>query len=158
MLLSSVFLKFQQQKPFCVMARGALERMWSATRLDGLFESTAVMQYQREVLFSQLVELIGRVVTRVDRSVLKSYEAMKHELKCQSRGHEFRSTKRRILVSGFGMSLRRPCDRWRRRFTSRTTQTCGPSSARTCPTSMPRTRAGLLRLCSNTSSKPRGTE
>ncbi len=43
MLLSSVFLKFQQQKPFCVMARGALERMLSATRLDALFESTAVL-------------------------------------------------------------------------------------------------------------------
>ncbi len=80
MLLSSVFLKFQQQKPFCVMARGALERMLSATRLDALFESTAVVQYQRELLFSQMVELIGRVVTRVDRSVLKSYEAMKQEL------------------------------------------------------------------------------
>ncbi len=43
MLLISVFLKFQQQKPFCVMARGALERMLSATRLDALFESTAVL-------------------------------------------------------------------------------------------------------------------
>ena len=80
MLLSSVFLKFQQQRPFCVMARGALERMWSATRLDALFESTAVVQYERELLFSQLVELIGRVVTRVDRSVLKSYEALKEDL------------------------------------------------------------------------------
>ena len=80
MLLSSVFMKFQQQKPFCVMARGALERMLSATRLDALFESTAVVQYQRELLFSQMVELIGRVVTRVDRSVLKSYESLKDEL------------------------------------------------------------------------------
>ncbi len=58
---------------------GALERMWSATRLDGLFGETAVVQNERELLFSQLVEWIGRVVTRVDRSVLKSYESWKDE-------------------------------------------------------------------------------
>ena len=62
------------------MARGALERMLSATRLDDLFVNTAVVQYQRTVLVSQLVEMIGRGVTRVDRSVLKSYAAMQHEL------------------------------------------------------------------------------
>ena len=59
---------------------GALERMWSATRLDALFGDSAVVQYERELLFSQLVELIGRVVTRVDGSVLKSYESLKDEL------------------------------------------------------------------------------
>jgi hypothetical protein len=79
MLLDSVFAKFQERKPFCVMARGALERMWSAARLDGLFAETAVVQYERELLFSQLVEWIGRVVTRVDRSVLKSYESLRDE-------------------------------------------------------------------------------
>ena len=81
MLLSSVFARFVDQKPFCIMARGgALERMLSATRLDALFDSMAVVQYERKLLFSQLVEWIGRVVTRVDRSVLKSCEAMQHEL------------------------------------------------------------------------------
>ena len=80
MLLSSVFEKFAKRKPICVMARGALERMLSATRLDALFGDTAVEQYTRELLFSQVVEIIGRVVTRVDRSVLKSYEAMREEL------------------------------------------------------------------------------
>ena len=76
MLLKSMFTNFVEQKPYSVMARAALERMLSATRLDELFEAHAKQQYRRELLFSQLVEVISRVVTRVDASVLKSIQAL----------------------------------------------------------------------------------
>lgn len=38
------------------------------------------MQYERELLFSQLIEVMGRVVTRVDRSVLRAVEALRDVL------------------------------------------------------------------------------
>ena len=76
MLLQGMFANFVEQKPYCVMARAALERMLSATRLDALFEAQAQQQYTRELLFSQLVEVISRVVTRVDSSVFKSIQAL----------------------------------------------------------------------------------
>lgn len=75
MLLDSVFKNFLKQKPFCVMARAALERMLSVSRRDALFREVASEQYERELLFSGLVDLIARVVTRVDRSVLKAYQS-----------------------------------------------------------------------------------
>lgn len=80
MLLDSVFKNFLDQKPFSVMARAALERMLSVSRLDALFRRVASVQYERDLLFSGLVELIARVVTRVDRSVLKSYESLREVL------------------------------------------------------------------------------
>ena len=61
MLLDSVFTRFVEQKPFSVMARAALERMLSASRLDELFRTHTGVQYERELLFSQLVEVIARV-------------------------------------------------------------------------------------------------
>lgn len=72
MLLDSVFRKFLQQKPFCVMVRAALERMLSVSRLDALFREVASVQYERDLLFSGLVDLIARAVTRVDRLVFKA--------------------------------------------------------------------------------------
>lgn len=75
MLLGPMFTNFVEEQPFAVMARAALERMLSATRLDELFRVPADVQYERELLFSQLVEVAARVVTRVDRSVLKAVQA-----------------------------------------------------------------------------------
>jgi len=76
MLKDVVFQNFLRQRPICVMVRATLERMLSAARLDELFKSVALVQYSRKLLFSQLVELMGRVVTRVNGSVLSAYEAL----------------------------------------------------------------------------------
>ena len=80
MLLNSLLTRFVEKKPFTVMARAALERMLSANRRDELFRTHASAQYERELLFSQLVEVMARVATRVDRSVLKSIPALKEVL------------------------------------------------------------------------------
>lgn len=80
MLLAPMFDNFVDRKPYCVMARASLERMLAATRLDELFRKHATVQYERELLFSQLIEVMARVVTRVDRSVLRAVEALRDVL------------------------------------------------------------------------------
>jgi IS4 transposase len=80
MLLDTVFDRFIEQKPYCVMVRAALERMLAASRLDAVFRQHATVQYERELLFSQLVEVMARVVTRVDRSVLRAVESLRDVL------------------------------------------------------------------------------
>ena len=80
MLLNSLFTKFVDKKPFSVMARAMLERMLSASRWDELFRTHASTQYERDLLLSQWVEVVARVVTRVDRSVLKAIEALRDVL------------------------------------------------------------------------------
>lgn len=80
MALGSVFEKFVERKPYCVMARAALERMLAASRLDELFRTNSTVQYERDLLFSQLVEVAALVVTRVSRSVLRAVEALRDVL------------------------------------------------------------------------------
>lgn len=80
MLLSSVFLPFIQQKPICVLARAALERLLDPKRLDALFERTAQTQYTNELLFSSLVELMSQVVLGVQPSVHAAYRAVQERL------------------------------------------------------------------------------
>lgn len=99
MLLNTLFTRFVEKKPFTVMARATLERMLSANRLDELFRTHASAQYERELLFSQLVEVMARVVTRVDRSVLKAIQAVVAELSREGLGWQqplrFRASHRR---------------------------------------------------------------
>src|SRR5579883_3099348 len=72
-MLPAVFQPFLEQAPLCVMTRLTLERLFDAKRLDELFQHTAQVQYQRELLFSQLVELMLSVVLRVHPSVHAAY-------------------------------------------------------------------------------------
>jgi IS4 transposase len=76
MLLGVMFDNFVNRKPYSVMARAALERMLAASRLDELFRAHATVQYERDLLFSQLTEVMARVVTQVDRSVLRAVQAL----------------------------------------------------------------------------------
>lgn len=80
MLLNDLLGRFLEQRPYCVMVRAALERMLSAKRLDELFDRKALEQYEKVLLFSSLVEVIARVVTRVEPSVLASYRALREVL------------------------------------------------------------------------------
>jgi IS4 transposase len=80
MLLKKLVEPFLQRRPYCVLVRGALERMLSPTRLDQIFSNHAVEQYERALLFSSLVELMAHVVTRIEPSVLASYRAFKDQL------------------------------------------------------------------------------
>src|SRR3954452_24879389 len=72
-MLPDAFQPFIEDAPFCVMTCAALESLFTGERLDELFRSTAQRQYTRELLFSQLVELMTGVVLRQQPSVLAAY-------------------------------------------------------------------------------------
>lgn len=80
MLLKKLVQPFVEQRPYCVMVRAALERMLSPSRLNQVFQDHAVRQYERELMFSSLVEVMAQVVTRIEPSVLASYRTLKNEL------------------------------------------------------------------------------
>jgi IS4 transposase len=73
-MIPAAFDPFLKEAPVCVMTRLALENLFDPARLDALFRDTAQRQYQKELLFSQLVELMNAVVLRVHPSVLAAYK------------------------------------------------------------------------------------
>src|SRR2546426_355956 len=78
--LGQVFEPFVTQRPICVMARGVLENLFNAARIDALFTRTAEEQYTRELLFSSVVDLMGQVVLGVQPSVHAAYQAQAEQL------------------------------------------------------------------------------
>jgi hypothetical protein len=72
-MIPAAFEPFVTAAPFCVMTRAALESLFQPRRLNQLFDDTAQKQYTRELLFSQLVELMTAVVLRQQPSVRAAY-------------------------------------------------------------------------------------
>lgn len=73
-MFTAAFEPFVNKAPLCVMTRLALENLFLPERLDALFRDTAQRQYEKEVLFSQVVELMMSVVLQVRPSVLAAYK------------------------------------------------------------------------------------
>lgn len=73
-MMPAAFAPFVEQAPFCVMTRLALEALFRPERLDELFRDTAERQYKKELLFSQVVELMMAVVLRVEPTVHAAYK------------------------------------------------------------------------------------
>jgi IS4 transposase len=69
MILGKAFEKFADGSPVCVMIRGSLEYALSEEFVDELFESTATKQYTRDLLFSDIVDVMASVVCQVFPSV-----------------------------------------------------------------------------------------
>ena len=80
MVLAKVLDKFAKSSPVAVMARATMERALDAPALDALFREHADSQYEKELLFSSLVDLMALVVCGVHPSVRRAYEAMREEL------------------------------------------------------------------------------
>src|SRR5580692_5947764 len=74
-MMPAAFASFVEKALLCVMSRVALESLFDAERLDRLFERTARRQYHRELLFSQVTELMLSVVLRVEDSVHSAFRA-----------------------------------------------------------------------------------
>ena len=85
MSLGKVFEPFIEQRPICVMARGVLENLFNADKIDALFARTAEVQYTRELLFSSVVDLMGQVVLGVQPSVHAAYQAQAAQLGIQTK-------------------------------------------------------------------------
>lgn len=73
-MLSPLFERFVEKSPVSVMMRGLMERVFAPTTLNELFEATARVQYTKELLFSDLVELMVPVVCGLQPSVRASYQ------------------------------------------------------------------------------------
>jgi IS4 transposase len=79
-MLPAAFTSFVRQGPVGVMARAVVERFFEPARLDELFRHTAARQYERELLFSSVVELMQSVVLGAEPSVFAAYRKRRHAL------------------------------------------------------------------------------
>jgi IS4 transposase len=79
MLLNSVFERFVQDSPVAVMVRGLLEHVLAPASVDALFEMHAQNQYTRELLFSQVVDLMGQVVCGIYPSANAAYQKQRQQ-------------------------------------------------------------------------------
>jgi hypothetical protein len=80
MAFSAVFEQFVRCSPACVMYRAVMENIFAPAELDALFRREAVAQYERELLFSTLVDLVSLVVCRISKSVHAAYVRKRQEV------------------------------------------------------------------------------
>lgn len=79
-MLPAAFTAFIERSPVGVMARAIVERFFEPERLDELFCRTAVQQYQRNLLFSSVVDLVQSVVLGAEPSVFAAFRKRRHTL------------------------------------------------------------------------------
>ncbi|NJM97472.1 MAG: IS4 family transposase [Phormidesmis sp. RL_2_1] len=79
-MINAIFEQFVEASPISVMVRAIMERIFSADKLDELFEDTAEKQYTRELLFSSVVGLMSLVVSGIHPSVNAAYKALEKQI------------------------------------------------------------------------------
>src|SRR6202522_517835 len=80
MYLGALFDRFAQKSPVTVMTRALMENALAPEALDDIFAKHAELQYERTLLFSSVVDLMGLVVCRVQPAVSSAYRAVKDTL------------------------------------------------------------------------------
>src|SRR5271156_6323643 len=73
-MFTAMQYQFVKKAPFAVMGRVILEFLLRPQRLNELFRQTAVLQYERKLLFGELTNLLSEVVLRQQPSVLAAYK------------------------------------------------------------------------------------
>jgi hypothetical protein len=73
MVFGEVFQRFVGSAPTCVMYRALMENIFAPEKLDAVFSQAAEAQYERELLFSSLVDLTSLVVCRISATVRSAY-------------------------------------------------------------------------------------
>jgi hypothetical protein len=73
MVLTEIFERFVQESPICVMQRAVLENVFSADALNAIFHGAAEVQYERELLFSTVVDVASLAVCRIAPSIRAAY-------------------------------------------------------------------------------------
>jgi len=68
------------ESPISVMSRGLMEGVLAPEALDRIFEANAQVEYTRELLFSDLVNLMSLVVCGIYPSVNAAYRARAQQL------------------------------------------------------------------------------
>jgi hypothetical protein len=74
-MLCPIFERFSEASPITVMLRVTLERIFSAEKLDELFEAKREKQYTQELLFSTVVAIMSLVVCNIRPSISAAYKA-----------------------------------------------------------------------------------
>jgi hypothetical protein len=80
MSLESLIDRFARQAPVATMVRGLMANILSAQELDAIFRDAATRQYEGDLLFSSVIELLGLVVTKTQKSVHAAYQTHREEL------------------------------------------------------------------------------
>ena len=80
MIYQEAFELFSKESPVTVMMRATMENVFSARRLDRLFGDTAIRQYEDELLFSTVADLMGLAVTKVRPSIHAAYQHRKERV------------------------------------------------------------------------------
>lgn len=79
-ILNELFEKFVKAHPVAVMARALMERALEPKAVDALFRTHAKRQYEKELLFSTLVDVMALVVVGKHPSVRQAYAAMREQI------------------------------------------------------------------------------
>jgi len=79
-ILPSIFIPFVEKSPLSVMSRGMIERMLNPEQLNKWFDSTAKVQYTKDLLFSTLFDIMSLVVFGSYPSVHAAYQASKEDI------------------------------------------------------------------------------
>ena len=80
MVVREIYEKFAQESPVPVMVRGCLEYALPAAFLDELFVEHAERQYQGDLLFSTIVEMMSLVVCKIRPSMHAAYQERADEI------------------------------------------------------------------------------
>ena len=80
MWFSPIFERFVEKSPVTVILRALMEVVLVESKLDDLFEQTAQTGYTRELVFSNLVNMMTQVVCSVRQSIGSVYKAMSAEI------------------------------------------------------------------------------
>lgn len=98
-MVPACFQAFVQKTPLAVLARATLESLFRPADLDDFFRRTARSQYEHQLLFSHLVELMLAVVLRQQPSVHAAYRHLKGEGRlCVSPGAVYEKLRRLELA------------------------------------------------------------
>ena len=80
MILGDVFQRFVEDSPVSVMAQALLENALPPSVVDALFAQHAHLQYTRDLLFSDVVNLMSLVVCRIRPSINSAFDKMADRL------------------------------------------------------------------------------
>jgi hypothetical protein len=80
MFMSDIFQRFVEDSPVSVMAQALLENALPPSIVDALFEQHAQLQYTRDLLFSDVVNLMSLVVCCIHPSINAAFNKMADRL------------------------------------------------------------------------------
>ena len=79
-MISAIFERFVENTAVTVIVRAIMERIFAEEKLEKVFEDNAESQYTKNLLFSNVVGLMGMVVCGIYPSVHAAYLACKKTL------------------------------------------------------------------------------